>query len=581
LSIKPVYENKKAPCFSSDHLGQSGCPALNDIPGFLFAISQKNFPLAFEILKQTNPFSGGCGRFCDHPCESACNREKFDSAVNIRDLERFISDYAITHNIAPPSPEKKIKKSVAIIGAGPAGLSSAWFLNREGYHVEVFERESLAGGMMAQGIPLYRYPTEVLQWETNYLIKAGITIHLNKTIDREGFKELSKKFNYTVVATGAHKPRKLAIPGETLEGVETGVAFLKKINLNSRFRSRPDPNEHNILPPRARIAVIGGGYTAIDVARTAVRFGATVTVFYRRGEEAMGIHPGEVIECEKEGITFQFYQNPKEIEKDDKQEKLLLTLEKMLPGELGPDGKTSIIPTGQTKTYPFDRVIKAIGETPDLKFLPEGYEINGSRVMLDNSETVYIAGDARFGYAQDVGMVVRAIGSGRKTADQIIGEVNKEEKQRYMETKTAFYPTIKKRYFKKQARVLTDTIALPERVSTFNEVFSPLNDFEAITAASRCFYCGICIQCDWCYQYSRGSIAKVEKEWDGKRDSLYFAFIEENFTPLINEAVEGCPRNAMGFVNTSSKPVPDYSQQYFTLSPEQTQNKKPVARNRP
>jgi NADPH-dependent glutamate synthase beta subunit-like oxidoreductase len=552
LLIKPIYENKKAPCFSQDTEGQAGCPALNDIPGFLYAISQKKFLLAFEILKKTNPFSGGCGRFCDHPCEYSCNRGKFDSPVNIKDLERFVSDIAFEQKLLPEKITKTIHKSAAIIGSGPSGLTCAYFLKQHGFEVDVFEQENLPGGMMAQGIPVFRYPTEILEWEVAYIKALGVNIHTGKKICTNEIIELGKKYDYLVIATGVNKSRKLGIDGENNSSVIVGIEFLKKLNLNEHFRSSNGDTSHvTDLDIGETVAVIGGGYTSIDVARTASRLGKKVTIYYRRSEKDMDIHAGEVYQCQKEGIEFQFYHNPYEIKSEKNSDgTTTIMFEHMLPGEPGPEGKTSILSSGEFIEVRVHTIIKAIGETPNLKLIPGDFSINNNTIQSENiNSAVYITGDARFGYARDVGMVVKAIGSGRNTASDIIENATREKLVWYNEKKIAYYDTIKKRYFKNEARVRSNMLKPVHSQKTFNEVVLPLNQHEAVYAASRCFFCGICIQCDWCYYYSHGSIAKIKTTWDGSRDKPYFKFIDDKVNINTSESVESCPRNAMGFID--------------------------------
>ena len=569
MTIKPIYENKKAPCFSQDASGQTGCPALNDIPGFLYAISQKDYHLAFQILKKTNPFSGGCGRFCDHPCELACNRAKFDKSVNIRDLERFVSDYAFQNNITPQKIKNFANKSVAIIGGGPAGLTSAYFLKQHGFKVDVYEKERLMGGMMAQGIPLFRYPTEILEWEVDYIKKLGIDMFPNHPVALDDFKKLNKEYDYVVASTGSHKPRKMGVPGEKSDAVSVGLDFLKKLNLSAEFREKLEHSEvAKTIEMGQSVAVIGGGYTAIDVARCATRLGKKVTVIYRRSESDLNIHPGEVEECIKEGIDFQFYMTPAEIpETRNHDNTVTVKLEKMITGEIGPDGKSSIMPSGEFIENRFHSVVKAIGETPDLSYLPEAYEIKGNHLLIrGNKSPSFIAGDARYGYARDIGMVVRAIGSGRNTASEIVAHSTGKKPIWYKESKIAFYNTIKPRYFKKQPRTINDELKKQDRTGNFNELTLPLSDNEAIFSASRCFYCGICTQCDWCFHYSLGAIAKVDKPWNGQRDERYFKFLNEKSGKQTRESVEACPRNAMGFLNFENIPTgSDAKKQYTTM----------------
>jgi len=568
LIIKPVYQYKKAPCFSRDSGGQNGCPAWNDIPAFLYSISQGSFEQAFQIIKKTNPFSGGCGRFCDHPCESACNRAKFDSPVNIRDLERFISDYGYTNNLLPDKIDNFAGKSVAIIGAGPAGLSSAYFLKLSGFKVDVLEKENIAGGMMALGIPLFRYPREILEWELNYIKSLGINIDTNIQVDSKKFKELCKTYDYVLIATGAHKSRKLGIPGETLKEVIIGIDFLKQFNLHQKFRNSKNFEDVHKEYQGKKLIVVGGGYTAIDVARTARRCNMKVSVYYRRGESDMNIHPGDTIECKKEGIEFHFFLSPAQIDKQN-DGSLLIKMEQMKTGEMEADGKYSIIPTEIFSDVETDFLVKAIGETPELGFLKE-FEIKKNNVILkakhSGSADIFIAGDARFGYASDVGKVVRAIASGRKSSDEIIQHASGKAKVWYSEETIAQYNSIKTKNFHKQARARVSHLKPELRTSNFHELSASLESDEAIYAASRCFNCGICIQCDMCYHYSQGSIAKIDTPWSDDRKKRYFTFIEDKICNNTLEAVHACPRNAMNITNLDEISKNDFlKSQYTTL----------------
>lgn len=594
MAVKPVYKNKKAPCFSQDHLGQGGCPAINDIPGFLYAVSQKQYRLAFDILKKTNPFSGGCGRFCDHPCETACNRDKFDDSVNIRDLERFISQFGFEQGLLPSQVTSHLKKKVAIIGGGPAGLSAAYFLKKEGFSVHVFDKAPQMGGLMAQGIPIFRYPTEIMRWEIDYVKALGVEMFPNTDIDTEKFNKLRQEYDYVVVASGTHKARRLRVQGEELDQVFVGLDFLKTFNNNEEFREKGLQSTIaqdfiNGKKMGKEVAVVGGGYTAIDVARMAARLGKKVTVFYRRGKEDMSIHDGEVEECEKEGIKFRFFLNPQNISATaDK--RLEFVVEKMRAGEMEASGKSGIYASGEFETLRFDAILKAIGETPELNFLPEKHKIQESRLFFSdevateqaNPESlakVFIAGDARYGYAADVGMVVRAIGSGRKTADEMIADMQGAAPVRYQEEEIAFYQSIKKHYFKPKARARQKTLKTQERVQGFSELIFTLSEEEAIYAASRCFYCGICVTCDWCFHYSRGAIVKAQTAWDGKRSTRYFRFIDDKVSVATGASVAACPRNAMGFAPEQqfTDPRKDYKQQYIFLPAPTGQSSAAVA----
>ena len=242
----------------------TACPAGTDVQGYIALAGAGRYEDAYRLIRQSNPFPSVCGRICNHPCQAACNRNDLDESVGIRDIKRFVADKAFENGM--PVVEKKRKsngKKIAVIGAGPSGLSCAYYLQLSGYSVEVFESESVAGGVLAYGIPEYRLPKAVLNRDIQAIEATGVQIHLNTTVGEDvSFDELYKKFHAVYVSTGTQLSRKANIPGEDMPGVYHGLDFLKAVNLGK-------PVEIG-----KKVAVIGGGNTAIDAARTARRLGA-------------------------------------------------------------------------------------------------------------------------------------------------------------------------------------------------------------------------------------------------------------------------------------------------------------------
>jgi len=548
----PIYQNKLSPCTAKDHLNNRGCLANNDIARFIFAITLKEYRLAFNILKETNPFSGGCGRFCDHPCETACNRAKFDSPVDIQLLERFASDYGFKKGILPDKQINK-KERIAVIGGGPAGLSSAYFLARSGYSATLFEKHEKAGGMLKEGIPIYRYPDNIYQYEIDYIKESGVKIETKAEIDGKSLKNLQKEFHAVIVASGAHKPKKLGIKGDNLDGVIVGLDFLKTVNLSEEVNKGDIKKLVKKTGIGKKAAVIGGGYTAFDVARSARKLGSEVTIYYRRTVNEMSAHPGEVEELKKEGVNFVLLAAPKEIAKVNG--RLKLTLQRMKLAEPDSSGRRKPIPiAGETFETDVDNVITAISEDPDLSFLPEPYSVDRFFLNIDGNKKLntFITGDALAGRCPETGSVVAAVGSAQGVAKNVIDFLTGKNNNRKEEL-IAYYNTIQTRYFEVLGRAVVPKIPYKERMGNFNEITQTLSEAAAVDKASRCFFCGICIQCDWCLNYSNTSIAKLVMPWNPEKDAFFYKFLKEKVDRTTVRSVWACPRNAMGVVDETKE----------------------------
>ncbi|MDY6820692.1 MAG: FAD-dependent oxidoreductase [Deferribacterota bacterium] len=548
--LYPIYINKKSPCYSKDHIGNTGCPARNDIPRFLHLIKLKRFSDAFYVLKETNPFSAGCGRFCDHPCETACNRAKFDEPVDIKALERFIADWGYKNGLTPIKKRSRNNKQIAIIGSGPSGLSCAYFLAINGYNTVVYEKHKEAGGLLTEGIPTYRYPREIFYKELEFIKKAGVKIVTDFNVDKNRFLNITEEFDAVIVATGANSPNYPGIEGERLEGVQSGLEFLRKINLGEVDKLKIVEGE--------KIAVIGGGYTAFDVARVATRLKAKPMIIYRRTETEMTAHPGELKDTRDEGVDFKFLLQPYKIKKINN--KLKLICQKMKLGAVDESGRSKPIPLrGKFEEIEADRIIFAIGDNPNLYFVGDRFFIEYPRLHCPDLreeliKKIFVTGDAAMGSAPVAGMVVRAIGLAQDTALAVRNFLGEEIEEYNRINDIAYFDNLNTKYFEKSSRAIEEKLKAEERRDNFDEIVKTIDESIAPLMAERCFFCGICIQCDWCYYYSHGSIIKIKKEWSKDIDEYFYYFIKEKLGEATYKSVEACPRAALSVV----KEKPNY-----------------------
>ena len=545
--LYPIYINRKSPCYSNDHLGNAGCPAKNDIPRFLHLITLKRFKEAFYILKETNPFSAGCGRFCDHPCETACNRAKFDDPVDIKALERFVADWGYANGLKPVMKSKSLNKQVGIVGSGPSGLSCAYFLAIHGYKVVVFEKHNKAGGLLIEGIPAYRYPREVFERELNFIKEAGVEIVTNYVVDKNKFLNLAEEFDALIVATGANEPNLPGIEGENIKGVTSGLEFLRNVNLGD--------NKKIDIKKGDKIIIIGGGYTAFDVARVSVRFGVNPMVVYRRTSNEMTAHPGELKEAEKEGVQFKFLLQPIKIKRVNN--KLHVIFQKMKLGPVDESGRAKPVPIkDRIEELICDRVILAIGDRPNLFFVGERFQLEFPRLLCPDlpqnlRNKIFLTGDASMSSVEGIGMVVRSIGLAQETSRAVRAYLGENVNNVNIKD-IAYYGDLNTKYFDYLSRLIERTLPFENRKDNFEEIVETVEEELAVLMAERCFFCGICIQCDWCFHYSNGSIVKIDKTWVPNVDECFYLFLKDKLETATFKSVEACPRAALSVVREES-----------------------------
>jgi NADPH-dependent glutamate synthase beta subunit-like oxidoreductase len=453
------------------------CPAGVDIPSYLSKIRDGDLTGAARILLNYNPLPAITGRVCPHFCESNCNRAELDEPISIKGIERFIGDYILenANEIITP-PEGKIEKGVAIVGSGPAGLSAAYYLRRLGYSVTVFEMMEEAGGLLTYGIPPYRLPKDVVRRQLKALEGAGIEFKLKSGVGKETTAKLMKSFDAVFMACGAWKERLAGVEGEEL--MMSGLEFLKKSNRGA-----------GEVPGR-KVAVMGGGNAAMDVARTLLRLGAEPVIVYRRSRAEMPAVKEEVEKAEEEGIKIQFLTQPLAASKQGG--KIVLKCTKMKLGPVDKSGRPEPVPVaGSEFDAEFDAVMKATGEEPDTSAIPgELLDKNGRLKVYTSTHSlgknVFAGGDFITGPAT----VVAAIAAGRKAAsaiDQYLGG----KRRKYNNNGAVKLPEkFNSAYLKKLNRVDTPELPVAERVKSLDvEDISGLGSSAVETEANRCFNC--------------------------------------------------------------------------------------------
>jgi NADPH-dependent glutamate synthase beta subunit-like oxidoreductase len=452
----------------------SNCPAHTNIPSFLSRISSGNFMEAARILLDFNPIPAITGRICPVFCEPGCYRSEFDEPVAVKCVERSLGDTILERmsEIFTP-PETKSGRSIAIIGSGPAGLAAAYYLRRSGHLVTVYERLPEAGGMLLYSIPPYRLPKDVVRKQIQALKGMGIKFEVGVDVGKDvPLAKLMGRFDAVFLASGAWKERPLGIKGEKI--ALSGLEFLNRVNAGARE-----------IPGR-RVAVIGGGNVAVDVARTLLRLGGEPVVIYRRSQDEMPAFRDEVEKAKEEGIEFQFLTLPTEA--SEANGKIALKCVRMRLGAPDASGRRKPIPIkGSDFSSPFDAVIKAVGEEPDKTMLPSAFR----QKSLKKSPSAHWLGKNLFAggdFITGPSTVVQAVASGREAADLIERSFKKKKPSAQAEMRE---PTFEGVSFETAPRVRIPEVAVSDRVKSVDiEDLLDVSLSEIKREASRCFNCG-------------------------------------------------------------------------------------------
>jgi len=474
----------KSPC-------QHTCPIEMDIPSYIALIRDNRVEDAYKVLLRTNPFPSVCGRVCDHKCQSKCRRGKMDEPIAIKFLKRFITDNAPRPKIEPVPVTRKEK--IAVVGAGPAGLTAARDLALRGYKVTVFEELPEPGGMLRWAIPAYRLPRNILASEIADVTYLGVEIKCNIRVGRElSFNKLKKNYDYVYMAPGAHKSQKMGVAGEDTPGVYGGVEFLRDFNAHEDAWVKGDKTMGS------KVAVIGGGNSAIDAARVALRLGADVTILYRRERKDMPAADEEIIAAKDEGIKIEYLVAPLKIEaKGGKVSGI--TCERMKLGEFDRSGrKKPVAIPGSAFTLAVDAIVAAIGQAPDLTFVPKdsGISVNkwdsfdlaaGSKSQTTDAR-FYAGGDAVTG----PDTVIGAIAAGHQAArdmDAAIRLAGGEPAYEEPAEEKIDIPLIIDEESEEAPQGKMPELHGPERKISFVEVELGFSMEDAVKEAARCLRC--------------------------------------------------------------------------------------------
>jgi heterodisulfide reductase subunit A-like polyferredoxin len=491
-----------APC-------RDACPSGQRAQGYIALIREGRFEDALRVIKEDNPFPAICGRICNHRCEEACNRAKLDEAVNIRALKRVVTDRVYERERVPPErAERMYEERVAVIGAGPCGLTAAQDLCRLGYPVTVFEALPVAGGMLRVGVPEYRLPTDIIEREVADIVEQGIDLHLNTRIDNLD-DIFDQGFGAVLIAVGAHEGIRLGIPGADLPGVLINTTFLRDVRLGN--------------PPKlgAKVAVVGAGDVAMDVARTAVRMGSEVHVYYRRTREDATADEEEMRHAEEEGVVFHWQVNPTEVVGNEEEGMTGLMCVRTEPGLPDESGRQRPVPVpGSEHLVECNNVIFSVGQRAGLAFVPEstGVGITRQQTIAVNPNTmaatrpgVFAAGDAITGTT----FVIEAVESGHRSAASIHRYLRGEELEPAPRpelpvvslSQAEIQAHVAEGKVKVGPRVPMDELSPQTRTATFEEVVAGYTDEQAQAEAARCLACGICSECLSCaYECQAGAI---------------------------------------------------------------------------
>ncbi len=501
-----------------------GCLAGNDVRGFAAAVAEKDFDRALAVIHRTSPFPAVCGRVCPAPCMEACHRNHLDDAVNVREMERYVGD----HGKARVERGAARAERVAIVGSGPGGLTAAYALGRLGYDVTVIEAMDELGGVMRNGIPAYRLPPEVLDREIAFILEHGVAARTGVRVGRPELLELTREFDAVFVATGLQESRALNLGVDDPDSILQGITFLDDAH---RGRVRMDGD---------KVLVIGGGNTAMDAARTALRLGAReVKILYRRTRNEMPAIAEEIDEALEEGIALHELVAPTRIKKIH--EGLSVTCRRMKLGEPDGSGRRSPVPDsgpGAEFNVTCTRVVLALGQFGDLSIFPEGSAITDGKVTLGLAGApVFAGGDL----STNEGTVAAAIASGRRAARHIHQTLAGEDLGAGPETDVIPEAEMKFDRFEHLAphrgRVLEVEKRFGEGSVEVRRGFPETPDHAAaVSEAERCLSCGSCNECDICREHCPEGVLLRE------RDSYAFDY---DFCKGCGLCAFECPRGVV------------------------------------
>ena len=512
---RPVYLDRLPPC-------NHQCPAGENIQAWLFHAESGDYEQAWRTLVEDNPFPAIMGRVCYHSCEGACNRGKLDAPVGINSVEHFLGDQAIAQGWKFPDVAAPSGKKVLVVGAGPSGLSAAYHLARLGHSVTVQEAGPLPGGMMRFGIPQYRLPRKVLDAEVQRIVDLGVRIEYGVKVSNVLDAQQQGGFDAVFLAVGAHIAKRAFIPAGDSAKVLDAVSVLRSME-----------GEDKPMLGR-RVVVYGGGNTAIDVARTAKRLGATEAIIvYRRNREKMPAHDFEVEEALQEGVLIKWLSTIKQAGESS------ITVEKMAL-----DDKGFPQPTGEFETLEADSVVLALGQDVDLSLIEgvPGLAVEDGVVKVDANMMTGHAGIFAGGDMVPAERnVTVAIGHGKKAARNIDAWLSGSAYVPAVKHEIASFDKLNTWYYSDAPKTVRPMLDIIRRQSTFEEVQGGLDETNALFEARRCLSCGNCFECDNCYGVCPDNA--VIKHAPGKRFDFNYDYCKG-----CGICVAECPSGAIKMV---------------------------------
>ena len=537
-SYQPRQVEKQAPC-------QVGCLNCGDIRHWIGIVAQRRksgiskmqaFSRAWQTIVDVNPFPSTLGRICPHPCESHCNRSNLDEPLAINAMERFLGDWAVENRL----PLARLQDDsgdewIGVVGAGPSGLSFAYQLARRGYRVTVYEAKDQAGGMLRYGVPDYRLPPAILDAEISRILELGVELNANTLIGRDiTLDELRKRHATLYLGQGAQQGRSLNLEGGDGPSVWTGIDYLAKVNSGEEVELGNN------------VVIIGGGNTAIDVARTSRRSGADVTVLYRRSRLEMSAIQSEVEEMLEEGINLILLATPVRLERDDDGKPEILVASRTALGELDSSGRRrpEIIENSEF-SMPASSLITAVSKTPALK----GFEAlkNDSGWLLTDSHGILDENILAGGDTLSIGFAGNAIVQGRTAAEALHARLRgKPDTNIPVEATPSIGPQRVKFDSKLQSSAVRSAkLSGDERIAKSEaEVVGTISELQFLQEVERCFSCGSCMGCEQCSMYcTLACYTKLKEVGPG----MYFTFTSD-VCKECGKCIEVCPS---GFLDAS------------------------------
>ncbi len=514
---RPIYGSHLPPC-------NHACPAGHDIQRWLYWAEEGNYQKAWEVMMENNPLPAIHGRICYHPCEDSCNRGQLDQTVSIHAVERFLGDLANREGWTVPCRPNTGQK-VMVVGSGPSGLSCAYHLRRMGHHVTVYEAMPRLGGMLRYGIPAYRLPRDVLDTEIDRLAKMGIELRVNEKVDSVQEMLEWNQFQAVFLAIGAHKSKHVNIPAREAGKIFDAIGFL---------RDAADAPEAAQAKVGRRVAVYGGGNTAMDAARTALRLGAEETVIiYRRDQAKMPAHISELNEALEEGVRVQWLSTIKEMGEDDIEIELMELDDKGFPQ-----------PTGKFEKVKADTLILALGQDSESEFLKgvPGVKIAKDGVveidanMMTGFKGLFAGGDM----VPSNRTAAIAVGHGKKAARCIDAFLHGKVYEPKPKKPIATFERLNTWYYTDAPKSVQPVLNQLRRLENFDETTGGLDESNALYEARRCLSCGNCLSCDNCYGVCPDNA--IEKLGPGKFE------IKLDYCKGCGICVTECPCGCMDMV---------------------------------